>query len=243
MQVEVHLRSSRTLPAAAAGLHTDHDESVGPQPAVAHADPLEGFGLDELGLAARNHGMPLERMRHDVTPLGAHYLLAHYDIPGIDPATFRLEASGAVGRPLSLTLDDLRSRPSVTAPVTMECAGAGRHRNGRVRPARVGLGQVADAGRGGHLAFRRLPDARPPAAAGVGHGARVVRGRDGRRRHHRAACCAGAGGRHLALARRGATGPRRRRPAAAPRRSPCRPGRPGTAAGRARAPTPCRRAR
>jgi hypothetical protein len=32
------------------------------------ADPGEAVGLDELGLAARNHGMPLELMRHDVTP-------------------------------------------------------------------------------------------------------------------------------------------------------------------------------
>ena len=44
------------------------------------ADEGEGVGLDETGLAARNHGMPLELMAHDVTPLGAHYLLTHYDM-------------------------------------------------------------------------------------------------------------------------------------------------------------------
>ena len=75
----------------------------------------------ELQLAARNHGMPLEALRHDVTPVGLHYLLIHYDIPVVDPVWWRL----AVGS-LSLSLDDLRARPAVTRPVTMECAGNGR---------------------------------------------------------------------------------------------------------------------
>ena len=92
------------------------------------AEPGEGIGPDELGLAARNHGMPLELMRHDVTPLGAHYLLTHYDIPFLPADTFRLEVTGAVRRSLTLDLADLMSRPAVTTPVTMECAGNGRAR-------------------------------------------------------------------------------------------------------------------
>jgi len=88
----------------------------------------EAIGLDELGLAARNHGMPLELMRHDVTPLGAHYLLTHYDVPYADPRTWRLDVDGRVNRPLSLSLADLRSRPEVSRTVTMECAGNGRAR-------------------------------------------------------------------------------------------------------------------
>ena len=92
------------------------------------ADPGEAIGLDELGLAARNHGMPLEAMRWDVTPLGLHYLLTHYDIPFVDPATWRLEVTGLVEQPLSLSLEGIRSRPSVTHRVTMECAGNGRAR-------------------------------------------------------------------------------------------------------------------
>lgn len=86
----------------------------------------DGIGQDELSLAARNHGMPLEALRHDRTPAGLHYLLIHYDIPDIDPAMFRLGIEGHVERPLSLSLDDLRSRPPVSAPVTLECAGNGR---------------------------------------------------------------------------------------------------------------------
>ena len=35
------------------------------------------ISLEELQLAARNHGMPLEALRHEITPLGLHYLLTH----------------------------------------------------------------------------------------------------------------------------------------------------------------------
>jgi DMSO/TMAO reductase YedYZ molybdopterin-dependent catalytic subunit len=84
--------------------------------------------LDELRLAARNHGLPLEALRHDLTPAGLHYLLIHYDIPAVDPAAWRLEIGGAVERPLSLSLDDLRARPATSRVVTLECAGNGRAR-------------------------------------------------------------------------------------------------------------------
>src|SRR3954465_14084984 len=81
---------------------------------------------EELALAARNHGMPLEALAYDVTPVGMHYLLTHYDVPRVDPAAWRLEIDGAVTRPMSLTLDDLRERSAVTSAVTFECAGNGR---------------------------------------------------------------------------------------------------------------------
>ena len=84
------------------------------------------IGIEELQLAARNHGMPLEALRHDVTPAGLHYLLIHYDIPEVDPADWRLAIDGAVRAPLSLSLDELRSMPASTLAVTLECAGNGR---------------------------------------------------------------------------------------------------------------------
>jgi sulfane dehydrogenase subunit SoxC len=95
---------------------------------AAPAGTLAGHGItqEELRLAARNHALPLEALRHPITPPGLHYLLTHYDIPDVDPATFRLEIGGAVERPLSLSLDDLRARERVSEPVTFECAGNGR---------------------------------------------------------------------------------------------------------------------
>ena len=86
----------------------------------------DGVSLEELQLAARNHGMPLEALRFDVTPVGLHYLLTHYDIPEVDAASWRLEVDGLVEHPLSLSLDDLHGRPSVETAVTLECAGNGR---------------------------------------------------------------------------------------------------------------------
>jgi DMSO/TMAO reductase YedYZ molybdopterin-dependent catalytic subunit len=87
---------------------------------------VEPITADEFALGIRNHAMPLEAMRYDVTPAGLHYLLIHYDIPDVDPAGFRLTIDGAVDRPATLTLDDIRARPAVTEQVLMECAGNGR---------------------------------------------------------------------------------------------------------------------
>src|SRR5918992_307227 len=84
------------------------------------------FSREEVGLALRNPGMPLEGLRYPITPVGMHYLLIHFDIPSIDPATYGLSITGRVRNPLRLTLDDLKARPAVTMPVTMECAGNGR---------------------------------------------------------------------------------------------------------------------
>jgi DMSO/TMAO reductase YedYZ molybdopterin-dependent catalytic subunit len=88
----------------------------------------EAISLEELQLATRNHGMPLEALRWDVTPIGLHYLLTHYDIPEVDADTWRLELDGLVETPCSFTLEDLRARPAVELTVTMECAGNGRAR-------------------------------------------------------------------------------------------------------------------
>jgi sulfane dehydrogenase subunit SoxC len=86
------------------------------------------LSYEELELAFRNRGMPLEGMRYDITPTGMHYLLIHWDIPEVDPSSWRLSVGGAVSQPLTLSLEDLRARPAVTMPVTLECAGNGRAR-------------------------------------------------------------------------------------------------------------------
>jgi DMSO/TMAO reductase YedYZ molybdopterin-dependent catalytic subunit len=82
--------------------------------------------LEELQLAARNHALPLEALHREITPVGLHYLLIHFDIPFVDETEWRLEIGGRVTTPLELGLDELRARPSRTVAVTMECAGNGR---------------------------------------------------------------------------------------------------------------------
>lgn len=88
----------------------------------------EGIGTEELALATRNHGMPLEALRYDVTPPGLHYVLVHYDIPACDTHTWVLEIGGHVERPLRLPVPALEKRAHVTSLVTLECAGNGRAR-------------------------------------------------------------------------------------------------------------------
>ncbi len=89
---------------------------------------------EELGLTQRNHSFHLEGLRYDVTPLGMHYLLIHFDIPAGDEAAWSVSIGGLVRNDLVLSMTDLRSRPRVTLPVTMECAGNGR---ARLRPRPV----------------------------------------------------------------------------------------------------------
>ena len=92
-------------------------------------EPSEGpLTAEELQLAARNRGLPLEALRYDVTPAGLHYLLVHFDIPDLDAVSWRLRVAGNVARALELSLDDIRSRPPQTMAVTLECAGNGRAR-------------------------------------------------------------------------------------------------------------------
>ena len=84
------------------------------------------FYREEVQLALRNRGMPLEGLRYDITPTGMHYLLVHFDIPEINQQEYGLSIGGLVSRPLRLSLDEIRARPAVKQPVTMECAGNGR---------------------------------------------------------------------------------------------------------------------
>jgi DMSO/TMAO reductase YedYZ molybdopterin-dependent catalytic subunit len=68
----------------------------------------------------------LELLGGVVMPNAHFYVRSHFQIPNLDPSTFRLTISGCVKRPLSLTLDDLHCMPSQTHIVTLECAGNGR---------------------------------------------------------------------------------------------------------------------
>ena len=98
-------------------------------PTVGDGTRLDSSGTitpEELQLAFRNRGMPLEALRYPITPTGMHYLLVHFDIPQVDAATWQLKVSGLVSTELSLGLDEIRARPATTLAVTMECAGNGR---------------------------------------------------------------------------------------------------------------------
>jgi DMSO/TMAO reductase YedYZ molybdopterin-dependent catalytic subunit len=126
------------------------------------AASTEGIGFEELALAARNHGMPLEALRYDVTPPGLHYSLIHYDIPYLEAREWRLSITGRVAHPYRFSLDDLRALPARTVRVTMECAGNGR---AHLRPRPVSQPWLVEAV--GTAEWTGVPLARVLGEAGV----------------------------------------------------------------------------
>ena len=72
--------------------------------------PIAGrFTAQEVALAARNRGMPLEALRHELTPAGLHYLLIHFDIPPADERPLRLK--GLFANPLSISMEEIKRLP------------------------------------------------------------------------------------------------------------------------------------
>lgn len=104
---------------------TSTGEASGPH----QLEPTDGpLTFEELQLAGRNRGLPLEALRYETTPTGLHYLLVHWDIPDVDPGRWRLRVGGLVRNQLELDVADLRALPARSLRVTLECAGNGRAR-------------------------------------------------------------------------------------------------------------------
>ena len=103
----------------------------------------EAFYREEVQLALRNRGMPLEALRYDVTPDGLHYLLTHFDIPYLDAGAWRLNVDGLVSTPAE-------PRPGLDPRAACPHADRdARVRRQRPRPDAGPLDQPALAGRGG----------------------------------------------------------------------------------------------
>ena len=63
-----------------------------------------------------------------LTPIEDFYSVQHYPVPRVDAAQFQLTLSGLVGRPVTLSLDELKRRPKVERTVVFECGGNSRRR-------------------------------------------------------------------------------------------------------------------
>lgn len=64
----------------------------------------------------------LDRSRF-ITANQDFYLVQHYGTPTVDPAAYRLKLSGLFGKPMELTLDELKRRPRFEQVVGFECGG------------------------------------------------------------------------------------------------------------------------
>lgn len=123
--------------------------------------------IEELQLAVRNHSMPLEALRYDVTPVGLHYLLTHFDIPEVDLAAWRLDVGGAVRKSVTFGLEDLKAMPRVTAQVILECAGNGRAHHSPRPVSQPWLYEAVGNAEWTGTSLRRLLEAAGPLASAV----------------------------------------------------------------------------
>jgi DMSO/TMAO reductase YedYZ molybdopterin-dependent catalytic subunit len=83
----------------------------------------ERASLVMINATPYNAEAPPAALHGEVTPTELHYVRSNFAIPEHDGI---LEIGGAVGRPTTLTLDDLRAMPAHEHAVTLECAGNGR---------------------------------------------------------------------------------------------------------------------
>jgi DMSO/TMAO reductase YedYZ molybdopterin-dependent catalytic subunit len=94
---------------------------------------LTALGKDPrlVPYGAGNFGMPLALMEPDgdaIAPTERFFMRSNGPVPVVDPATWTLAISGAVDRPLTLRLADLRAMPRRSFAAFLECAGNGRTR-------------------------------------------------------------------------------------------------------------------
>ena len=131
--------------AGAAGLAAGAEWSAQGQSAAPEAkDPHFGHGEPSRfvtsGRGVRrniNHityFTPLQDYAGIITPAGLHFVQLHTSyLPDIDPDKHRLTIHGMVDRPLSFSMDDLKSLPSVSRIHFVECQANGApmgHNNG-----------------------------------------------------------------------------------------------------------------
>src|SRR5260370_154484 len=128
------------LATGAAGLTAGAEWSARGQSAKAEVQPKDhpDFGHGEpsrfvkSGRGARmsidhiTYYTPLQDYAGIITPAGLHFVQQHSShLPDIDPEQHRLTIHGMVDRPLSFSMDDLKSLPSVSRVHFVEC-----HANG-----------------------------------------------------------------------------------------------------------------
>jgi DMSO/TMAO reductase YedYZ molybdopterin-dependent catalytic subunit len=74
-----------------------------------------------------NLEMPFSTVDSFLTPTKAFYVRTHFPIPAIDRDAWWLCVEGEVEKPFAINFEELMTIESVTAPVTLECAGNNRN--------------------------------------------------------------------------------------------------------------------
>jgi DMSO/TMAO reductase YedYZ molybdopterin-dependent catalytic subunit len=71
----------------------------------------------------RVSGLDLRQLSSFITPEENYFVVAHYGVPQVDAATYRLEIKGRVANPRSYTLDELKKRSRAERTCVFECGG------------------------------------------------------------------------------------------------------------------------
>lgn len=82
-----------------------------------------------------NAETPLAALQQEVTSLDQVYIRNHFDIPKLDAASWTLNVTGDLNRPMAISYSELQALPAKTLRVTLECAGNGRR---SIKPAPPG---------------------------------------------------------------------------------------------------------
>lgn len=105
---------------------------------------------------AEDFEMPIDGFLEGyITPIERFFVRSHHYVPTVDAAAWKLELSGKVNTPLSLSMDDLKKLPRVELVSVLECAGNGR---GLFEPSMAGLQWTYGSVGNGRWAGVRLAD-------------------------------------------------------------------------------------
>ena len=74
-----------------------------------------------------NLEMPFSTVDSFITPTKSFYVRTHFPIPTIDRNAWWLHVEGEVEKTFAINYEQLMTFDSVTAPVTLECAGNNRN--------------------------------------------------------------------------------------------------------------------
>jgi DMSO/TMAO reductase YedYZ molybdopterin-dependent catalytic subunit len=93
-----------------------------------------------------NLEMPFSMVDSFITPAKSFYVRTHFPIPPIDRDAWWLHVDGEVEKPFAINYEQLRTLESLTAPVTLECAGNNRSfLQPKVKGVQWHLGAVGNA--------------------------------------------------------------------------------------------------
>jgi len=110
-----------------------------------------------------------------LTPTEDFFSISHYGTPEVDASAYRLQVTGLVERPITMTLDELKARPKVEPTTVFECSGNSR---GLVH------GMVGNATWAGAALMPLLAEVRPTADSrevyfwGADTGTEEIRGQE-----------------------------------------------------------------